>query len=296
MIPNKVLITGSNGQLGRELSLQLKEKGIGYAGYDIPKIDITNKESIREVMDAEKPDCIINCAAVTNVDGCEEQRVLAQQVNAEAPGYLAEEAASRGIPIVQVSTDYVFDGNGVLENGSVRPYVETDKIDPQSVYGSTKADGEHKVMSATGQYFIIRTAWLYGDGNNFVRTMLKLAENHPEITVVDDQIGSPTSTEDLAAAIIDLLGSEDYGIYHGTAEGQCSWADFAAEIFHQAGKDTKVVPVTSEEYAAKAGKTVAERPHYSVLENRHFKQIGIGNFRPWKEELASYLKKENVLA
>ena len=156
MIPNKVLITGSNGQLGRELSRQLKEKGIGYAGYDIPEIDITDKDSIREVMDSEKPDCIINCAAVTNVDGCEEQKVLAEQVNAAAPGYLAEEAASRGIPIVQVSTDYVFDGNGIVENGAVRPYVETDKVDPQSVYGSTKAEGEHKVMSATGQYFIIQ--------------------------------------------------------------------------------------------------------------------------------------------
>ncbi|MGI6109071.1 MAG: dTDP-4-dehydrorhamnose reductase [Eubacteriaceae bacterium] len=295
MKPNKVLITGSNGQLGRELARQCKDRGIEYAGYDIPELDISDKNSIREILDKEKPDAVINCGAITNVDGCEEQLELAQKVNADAPGFLAHETNERGIPIVQVSTDYVFDGEGIRENGELRPYVESDSVDPQSAYGSTKEAGERNVMNETDQYYIIRTAWLYGDGNNFVRTMLKLADKYPQVTVVNDQMGSPTYTQDLASAILDLLETEEYGIYHGTAEGSCAWSDFAAEIFRQAGRDTKVIPVTSEEYAANAGKTVAKRPPYSVLENKHLKELGIGAFRPWKEELTSYLKAEGIL-
>lgn len=295
MSNRKVLVTGSNGQLGRELKKQLEARGMTFIGYDIPELDITNAEQVHDIIEKEQPDIIVNSAAMTNVDGCELQEEMAEKVNGVAPKYLAEAAARLDIPIVQVSTDYVFDGQGIEENGKKRPYTEDDEINPVSAYGRTKADGEKAVMDATDKYFIVRTAWLYGDGNNFVRTMLKLADKFPQITVVNDQMGSPTSTEDLAAAIIDLMDTDAYGIYHATAEGECAWCDFSEEIFRQAGRDTKVIPVTSEEYAANAGKTVADRPPYSVLENKNLKKLGIGAFRPWKEELTSYLKAEGVI-
>ncbi len=291
----KILVTGSNGQLGRALKKQFDEKGIEFVGVDIPEVDITDKDQVFSVIRETKPDAIINGAALTNVDGCEENLELAQRVNGEAPGYLAAAAKELDIPIVQVSTDYVFDGNGIVENGKIRPYIESDPIDPQSAYGSTKAAGEKAVMDQTDKYFIIRTAWLYGDGHNFVRTMLNLAEKYPEITVVNDQKGTPTTAEDLATAILALLDTDAYGIYHGTGEGECVWSDFSEEIFKQAGKDTKVIPVSSEEYAAKAGRTIAKRPAYSVLENKALKDLGINVFRPWKEELTSYLKEEGVI-
>lgn len=285
----KVLLTGSNGQLGRELTQQLKEKKINFVGYDIPEFDITDKKKITDIIDKERPTVIINCGALTNVDGCETQKEAAFAINAVGPQYLAEIARDQDIVLVQVSTDYVFEGAGIAENGKLRPYVETDPIDPLTVYGESKAAGEKAVAEIAPKHFIVRTAWLYGDGNNFVKTMLKLAATHPKLTVVNDQVGSPTSTVDLAAAIIDLIQTEHYGLYHGTCEGQCSWYDFAVEIFKLSGVDTSVEPITSEQFVSKT-----PRPKYSVLENKGLKDLNMNHFRPWRESLAEYLKKLNA--
>ncbi|MDD2414761.1 MAG: dTDP-4-dehydrorhamnose reductase [Eubacteriaceae bacterium] len=282
----KVLLTGCNGQLGRELTKQLTACQTDFVGYDIPDFDITDKKAMAEIIEKEKPSVIINCGAMTNVDGCETHREAAMKVNGEGPGKLAEIARDQDITLVHVSTDYVFDGNGIEENGKKRPYVETDAIDPKTVYGESKALGEKLVAQTAPKHFIIRTAWLYGDGKNFVKTMLGLADTHPELTVVDDQVGSPTSTVDLARAILALIQTQQYGLYHGTCEGQCSWCDFAKAIFELSGKPVHVVPVTSEEYPSDT-----PRPKYSVLENAGLKGLGINAFRPWKESLVEYLKR-----
>lgn len=280
----KVLLTGSNGQLGRELSRQLKEKGIIFVGYDIPAFDISNKEQMEAIIDKEKPTIIINCGALTNVDACETKRDLAMAINAEGPKFLAEIAARRDLTMVQVSTDYVFDGQGICENGKVRPYRESDLPNPQTVYGESKLGGEKAVIERVPKHFIVRTAWLYGDGHNFVKTMLDLATKHDKLTVVDDQVGSPTSTVDLAKAIIALIDTDAYGIYHGTCEGQCSWYDFAKEIFRLAGVDILVEPVTSQEFVRPA-----KRPAYSVLDNKALNDLGLNSFRHWQEALKDYL-------
>lgn len=281
----KVLLTGSTGQLGRELTKQLIKKEIDHVGYDIPEFDITDKEKVLEIIKKEAPTVVINCGALTNVDGCETQKELAMAINAKGPEYLAEIARDQDIVLVQVSTDYVFDGNGISENGTLRPYIETDPTDPKTIYGESKAAGEKAVAAITPKYFIVRTAWLYGDGNNFVKTMLDLASKNPKLTVVNDQVGSPTSTVDLAEAIIDLIHTSAYGIYHGTCEGQCSWYDFALEIFKQSGIDIPVEPVTSEQFVRPA-----PRPKYSVLENRGLNQLQLNRFRQWQISLAEYLK------
>lgn len=280
----KVLLTGSNGQLGRELTRQLEEKKIDHVGYDIPEFDITDKEKMTAIIVKESPTVIINCGALTNVDGCESQKDLAMAINATGPKHLAEIARDRDIVMVQVSTDYVFDGAGITIDGVLRPYVETDPIAPKTVYGESKAAGEKAVSETLSKYFIVRTAWLYGDGNNFVKTMLELASKHPKLTVVNDQIGSPTSTVDLAVAIIDLIHTEHYGLYHGTCQGQCSWYDFALEIFRLSEIDIPVEPVTSQQFVRPA-----PRPKYSVLENKALNDLKMNHFRPWQLSLAEYL-------
>ena len=284
----KVLLTGSNGQLGRELTRQLEKKKIDHVGYDIPEFDVTDKEKIAAIIAKEQPTVIINCGALTNVDGCETQRDLAMAINAVGPKYLAEIARDQDMVLVQVSTDYVFDGAGIIKDGELRPYLETDPVDPKTVYGESKAAGEKAVAETTPKHFIVRTAWLYGDGNNFVKTMLELAAKHPQLTVVNDQVGSPTSTVDLAAAIIDLIETDHYGIYHGTCEGQCSWYDFALEIFRLSGIDIPVAAVTSEQFVRPA-----PRPKYSVLENKALNDLKMNNFRPWQLSLAEYLENLN---
>ena len=218
----KVLITGSNGQLGLELSKQLHV----ISGYDVIKTDrenlnILDFKSVNDAITRENPDIVINCAAHTAVDLCENDIENAYKINALGPRNLAIACEKIGSKFVQVSTDYVFDGSGK------RPYREDDMTCPNSIYGTSKLMGEKFTKEFCSKYFIVRTAWLYGDGNNFVKTMLKLSETNNELNVVDDQVGSPTSTVDLAKAIIELMNTEYYGTYHGTCEGQCSWYDFA---------------------------------------------------------------------
>lgn len=281
----KVLITGAGGQLGLEIIDQLEKQREVYklVKADRSGLDITNLDEVYEKISLEKPDVVINCAAHTAVDLCEKDIDSAYKVNAIGPRNLAITCEKIGAKFVQVSTDYVFDGK------STRPYKEDDITCPNSIYGKSKLMGEQFTKEFCSKYFIVRTAWLYGNGNNFVKTMLKLSENNKELNVVNDQYGSPTSTVDLAKAIIDLINTEYYGTYHGTCEGQCSWYDFAKKIFEINNIDIKVNPVTSEEF-----KRPAPRPEYSVLDNFMFKLVGLNSFRNWEDALKEYLKEENL--
>lgn len=276
----KILLTGANGQLGLELQHQLNLLGKDYTivSTDRTTLDITGYECIKEKVLLEKPNIIINCAAHTAVDQCEEDVENAYRINAIGPKNLAIVCSEVDAKLVQVSTDYVFDGENSL------PRREDDQVGPQSIYGSSKLLGEEYVRTFCKKHFIIRTAWLYGEGNNFVRTMLKLAETNNELNVVGDQFGSPTSTKDLARAIINLVHTEYYGTFHGTCEGECSWYDFACKIFELKGIDIKVNKITSEEFIRSA-----KRPKYSVLDNFMLKLYGMNEFRHWEEALEDYL-------
>lgn len=279
----KILLTGSNGQLGLELQEQIKnlDKPCKLVATDYAALDITNYKQVKAELLLQKPDIVINCAAHTAVDQCEEDIENAYRINAIGPKNLAIACEEVGAKLVQVSTDYVFDGENPL------PRREDDPTGPQSVYGSSKLLGEEHVKTFCKKHFIIRTAWLYGEGNNFVRTMLKLAETNKELNVVGDQFGSPTSTKDLAKVIIELMQTEYYGTFHGTCEGECSWYDFACKIFELQGIDIKVNKVTSEEFVRPA-----KRPKYSVLDNFMLKLYGLNSFRHWEEALKDYLDGE----
>jgi len=277
----KVLLVGSEGQLGLELQKQLQNKSLEYIPLDLPEFDITNLDMVIKKITKETPDLIINCAAYTDVDGCENNTDTAYKVNALGAKNLAISAEKVGAKLVHVSTDYIFNGLGE------KPYNEYDSSDPQTVYGQSKLLGEKFVQQFSSKFFIFRTAWLYGEGNNFVRTMLRLAVENDELNVVNDQIGSPTSTVDLAKAIIDLMETEHYGLYHATCEGKCSWYDFAKKIFEIKNIDIKVNPVSSDQF-----KRDAERPKYSVLDNYILKLIDQNNFRHWEESLKEYLEME----
>lgn len=285
----KILITGSNGQLGRALrslfenatEYQLINTDFGVEG--IKDLDITNLDAVYAMLKETSPYAVINCAAHTNVDGCEVQKDLAYKINAIGPRNLAIAAAHTGAKLVHISTDYVFSGDGT------RPYTEFDAPAPKAMYGITKLCGEDFVRQFAKDFFIIRTAWLYGDGKNFVKTMLRLSETRDEISVVSDQIGSPTSAAELARAILALLPTDNYGIFHGTCEGQCSWADFAQKIFSLKGCGTKVLGITSEEYK-KNNPASADRPKYSVLDNYMLRLTGSYTFADWEKAVTEYMK------
>lgn len=280
----KILITGSKGQLGIEIIRQLRKNSVYQVmGMDKDELNIVNLDDINETILSVKPDVVINCAAHTAVDLCETDIENAYKINAIGPRNLAIASEKVGAKFVQVSTDYVFNGN---EN---QPYREDNETCPNSIYGKSKLMGEQFTKEFCSKYFIVRTAWLYGEGNNFVRTMLKLAQNNKELNVVNDQFGSPTSTVDLAKAIIDLINTENYGTYHGTCEGQCSWYDFAKKIFEISNIDIKVNPVSSEEF-----KRPAPRPKYSVLDNFMFKLVELNSFRKWEDSLIEYLEVEGL--
>ena len=275
----KLLITGGNGQLGRAINnLYADREDIECINTDVGELDITNLEEVIEFVDKCRPYAIVNCAAHTAVDLCEDQVDAAYKINAIGPRNLSIAAEKFGCKIMQISTDYVFSGN------ASRPYTEFDAPAPQGVYGASKLAGENFVKEFSSKYFIIRTAWLYGDGKNFVKTMLRLAEERDEIGVVYDQVGSPTSTFELAKAMDSLLFTDNYGTFHGTCEGTCSWADFAEEIFRLAGKNVKVNRLTSDQYPAKA-----KRPAYSVLDNYMFRITNCFMFADWHDALKEYM-------
>lgn len=282
----KIMITGCNGQLGRALNqLYGKEQEIEiintdvFQGQGITPLDITNVDAVLSFVREIRPDAIINCAAHTNVDKCETDIDNAYKINAVGPRNLSIAAAQTGAKLMHVSTDYVFPGT---QN---RALTEFDVVGPTSMYGKTKLAGENFVRDFGDKYFIIRTAWLYGDGRNFVKTMLRLAEEHREVGVVKDQYGTPTSAAELAKAIKYLLPTENYGLFHGTCEGSCSWADFASEIFRLAGKNTKVNYITTKEFASPT-----KRPAYSILDNYMLRLTTDFTFAPWQDAIAEYMK------
>ena len=277
----KLIVTGANGQLGRAVNQQYaRSTEYELINTDVGELDITDVDQVMAFAREVQPYAIINCAAYTAVEACENEEDLAFRINAVGARNLSIAAAETGAKLVHISTDYVFDGNGT------RPYRETDPTGPQGAYGRTKLAGENFVKEFGGRHFIIRTAWLYGDGKNFVKTMLRLAESHDKVRVVRDQVGSPTSAAELAKAIAYLLPTENYGLFHGTCEGDCSWAQFAEEIFRMAGKSTAVEGITSEEYGA-----AVKRPAYSILENYMFKMTTDHMFADWHDALAVYLKE-----
>lgn len=276
----KIIVTGCNGQLGRAVNLFFKDAAdISFVNTDVGELDITNIDKVMELAREVKPYAIINCAAHTGVDACETEYDKAFKINAIGPRNLAIAARETGAKLMHISTDYVFDGK------ATKPYVETDATNPQGAYGSTKLAGENFVKEFADRYFILRTAWLYGDGKNFAKTMLRLSEAHDEVTVVRDQFGSPTSAAELTKAINALLFTENYGTFHATCEGSCSWAEFAQEVFRLAGKTTQVKAITTKEYGA-----AAPRPAYSVLENRMFKLTTDFMFADWHDAIAEYMK------
>lgn len=290
----KILVTGANGQLGLAINEVLKEKkeevfvifntDINEATSYCPiTLDITNSAAVMNLVQNVKPDIIINCVAFTAVDLCETEKERAYRINAVGAKNLALAANDQDIKLVHVSTDYVFDGENSI------PYMESDIPNPKTTYGSTKLEGENFVLEYCKKSFVVRTAWLYGQGKNFVRTMIRLMDEGKEIRVVADQYGCPTSAMELARAIVSLMDTDEYGIYHGVCSGSASWHEFATEIFNQVGANIEVSPLTTEEYP-----TPAKRPAYSVLNNDKLKNLGIV-MKDWKEALKEYTdRKENL--
>ncbi len=280
----KIIVTGANGQLGRAVNIAYAGRDdVELVNTDVAELDITDIDSVLKFVREIQPYAVINCAAHTNVDACETQVDLAYRINAIGPRNLAIATAETHVKLMHISTDYVFDGHGT------RPYIEFDATGPQSVYGASKLAGEDQVRQFAERFYIVRTAWLYGDGKNFARTMLRLSQDHEEIKVVNDQLGSPTSATELAGCVLSLLDTENYGLFHGTCEGDCSWADFATEVLRLAGSSTRIVPISSEEYGAPAN-----RPHYSILDNYMLRLTGGYKFADWHDAIEVYMRSETA--
>lgn len=276
----KILITGSNGQLGRAINRKYEaDSRYELVNTDVGELDITSVDDVLQMVDQVKPDIIINCAAHTNVNLCESDWDNAYRINAIGPRNLSIAATRMNARMVHVSTDYVFDGS------ASSPYTEFDATNPCGAYGKTKLEGENFVKQFAKEFYIIRTAWLYGDGNNFVKTMLRLAETNETVSVVWDQFGTPTSARVLTDMIAALIETDNFGTFHGTCEGACSWADFAEEIFRLAGRTTRVNRITTEEYP-----TPAKRPAYSVLENYMLKLTMGYEAEDWKTAIREYME------
>lgn len=277
----KVLITGGKGQLGTDLQDVLGAKSIDFLALDVDAADITDREGFRKVATEYAPDVIVHCAAYTAVDKAEEQLDIVRKINVDGTLNVALAAKELHAKMVYISTDYVFPGTG--ENF----YEVDDKPDPISAYGETKYEGELEVMKTLKDYFIIRISWAFGvHGHNFVKTMLRLGQDHDSIRVVNDQFGSPTYTHDLAELISSMIITDKYGIYHATNEGICSWSDFAAAIFEIAGLSTTVIPVTSEEYGAQA-----KRPKNSRLSKKSLDEAGFKRLPQWRIALEDMISK-----
>ncbi len=278
----KILVTGCNGQLGRAVNKEYEKDDVTLINTDVAELDITDIKAVMDFVNDNKPDVIINCAAHTNVNLCESQWDLAYKINAIGPRNLSIAATSVGAKMIHVSTDYVFDGS------ATEPYDEFSPVAPLGAYGKTKLEGENFVKQFADKFFIVRTAWLYGDGKNFVKTMINIGKEKGEVGVVADQVGSPTSAKELAKAIHVLEPTDNYGVFHGTCEGYCSWADFAEKIFEYAGMDVKVNRLTTEEYP-----TPAKRPAYSVLNNYMLTLTTDFKFAEWEDALKEYFDEMN---
>lgn len=276
----RVFVTGVKGQLGYDTVNELEKRGIEAIGVDIDEMDITDAAACDCVITEAKPDAVIHCAAYTAVDAAEDNIDLCRKVNGEGPRNIAEVCKKLDIPMMYISTDYVFDGEGT------RPWEPDDERHPLNVYGLTKCEGELAVEELLEKYFTIRIAWVFGvNGKNFIKTMLRLGEERGAVSVVDDQIGSPTYTYDLARLMVDMILTDKYGRYHATNEGLCTWYEFACEIFKQAGMDVKVTPVSSDEFPAKA-----KRPHNSRMDKSKLAANGFTPLPTWQDALGRYLK------
>jgi len=279
----KILVTGYTGQLGYDVVHQGVQLGLNMVGIGSKDLDITNKEAVSQYVKTIKPDAIIHCAAYTAVDTAEDDRDTCELVNVDGTYNLAEVSKEINAKFMYISTDYVFNGEGE------RSFKETDEPSPIGHYGRTKLAGEELVKQLTDEWFIIRISWVFGiNGNNFVKTMLRLAETRDELNVVGDQFGSPTYTSDLVKLLIDMIKTDKYGIYHASNEGFCSWAEFAQEIFRQANIEVKVNSISTEEYPTRAA-----RPKNSRMSKQKLVDNGFSPLPRWQDAVERYLKQLN---
>lgn len=277
----KVLVTGTKGQLGYDVVNELEKRGHTAVAVDIEEMDITDAVSVERVITEAEVEAVIHCAAYTAVDAAENNVEICRRVNAEGTENIAKVCKKLDLKMIYISTDYVFDGEGE------RPWEPDDERHPLNVYGQTKYEGELAVEKYLEKYFIVRIAWVFGvNGKNFIKTMLKLSETHEELNVVDDQVGSPTYTYDLAVLLVDMVESDKYGRYHATNEGLCTWYEFAKEIFRQAGVEVKVNPVTSDMFPAKA-----KRPKNSRMSKEKLDANGFHRLPTWQDALERYLSE-----
>lgn len=301
----KILVTGVNGQLGYDVVRELDKRGYEAIGVDREVMNLTNSEEIRRVLNDISPDGVIHCAAYTAVDAAEDNIELCERVNALAVKDIAKCAKYLDIPMIYISTDYVFNGmKGINQNNvdevaytiednnickeCYLEYTEDDKVNPINVYGRTKYEGEMYVRDILDKHYIVRISWVFGEnGNNFIDTMLRLSKDRDELNVIDDQVGSPTYTKDLAPLLVDMLESDRYGTYHATNDGYCSWYEFAKEIFDVAGVDIKVNPITTDMYPTKA-----KRPFNSKMSKEKLKNNNFRILRSWKSAVKDYI--ENI--
>ena len=278
----KVLVTGAKGQLGTDLMNELEKRGIESIGVDVQEMDITDKEACMRVISESKADAVIHCAAYTAVDAAEDNVDLCRKINGEGTRNVALACQATGAKLMYISTDYVFDGQGT------RPWEPDDSRSPLNVYGQTKYEGELAVEELVEKFFTVRIAWVFGvAGKNFIKTMLRLGKERGAVSVVDDQVGSPTYTYDLARLLVDMIQTDYYGRYHATNEGFCSWDEFACEIFRQAGMDeVKVTPVSSDQFPVKAVRPANSRMSKAKLEENGFEPLPT-----WQDALGRFLKE-----
>jgi dTDP-4-dehydrorhamnose reductase len=277
-----ILVTGVKGQLGFDLMKELKKRGLDCLGADIEDFDITDEKATKAFLASCRPEAVIHCAAYTAVDRAEDEPGLCKAVNADGPRNIAKACGEIGAKMVYLSTDYVFPGDGD------RFYETGDPTGPLCVYGRTKLDGELAVRAALDRHFIVRTSWVFGvNGGNFIKTMLRLSESRDEISVVSDQIGSPTYTADLAPLLCDMVLTDRYGTYHATNEGICSWAQLAEAALRAAGRSARVNFITTEEYPA----SKATRPKNSRLSKRSLDDAGFKRLPEWRDAVGRYIEE-----
>lgn len=281
----KVLVTGVKGQLGYDVVNELTKRGHEAVGVDVEEMDITDAQAVETTIRDAKADAVIHCAAYTAVDAAEDNVEVCRRVNVDGTANIAKICGELGIKMIYISTDYVFDGQGEHFWEPDDPHKA-----PLNVYGQTKYEGELAVQKYVDQYYIVRIAWVFGvNGKNFIKTMLRLGKENGAVKVVEDQVGSPTYTFDLAVLLVDMVETDKYGVYHATNEGLCSWYEFACEIFKQAGMDeVSVTPVKSGEFPAKAARPFNSRMSKEKLSDNGFKRLP-----SWQDALSRYLKEIN---
>ena len=277
----KIFVTGVSGQLGYDVVKEGMLQGYDIIGTSSKELDITNEQAVNIFVNDVKPNVIIHCAAYTAVDAAEDDNTGCYDVNVNGTKYLAQAAKAVGAKFIYISTDYVFNGEGI------NPFTETNMTSPIGFYGKTKLEGEQLVQQLLEEYFIVRISWMFGkNGNNFVKTMLRLSETRDVLSVVGDQFGSPTYTVDVAKLILEMVTSEKYGVYHASNTGFCSWSEFSEEIFKQSERDIQVNSIATNEYPTKA-----KRPQNSRMSKEKLKEAGFVELPSWQDALVRYLKE-----